>query len=314
MTAITSKSRSRVVLLISALALAALAAFLIHFYLDDMAQRLRAEFAVKGELVEVVVPVADLRPGQIVDMDAFAQRRIPADLVPPDLVPPDEMERAVGQTLKIGVPRGRPLQWGYLSSGAQPSFSDTIQTKMRALTIAVDELNSISGMIRPNDRIDLFYVTDSLGGQSSGKAVIPLLQNIAVKATGNITRREVPPGGGAEVERTYSTLTLDVAPADTGRVLLAQEQGALRAVLKHATDQQYSAYPMTTQADLMGAALGNRQRGDLVAHYVGGQQGGILLPRYVLSSPLPGTQQVGASSNLTGNPGERGAEAARESR
>ncbi|AMM24616.1 Flp pilus assembly protein CpaB [Variovorax sp. PAMC 28711] len=297
-----SNAKSRILMLLGAIALAALAAFLVHFYLDDMSRRLRAEFANKGELVEVVVPRADLRLGDVVDIDAFAQRQVPADLVPPDRVAPEDIERAVGQTLKIAVPRGRPLQWGYLSSGAQPSFSDTIQTKMRALTIAVDELNSISGMIRPNDRIDLFYVTDSLAGQVSGKAVIPLLQNIAVKATGNITRREVPPGGGAEVERTYSTLTLDIAPADTGRVLLAQEQGALRAVLKHASDQQNSTYPMTTQADLMGAAGANRTQGDLVAHYVGGQPG-VLLPRYLLSSPLPGTQAIGAG--MAGNPGER---------
>lgn len=303
-----SNSKYRILLLVGALALAAMAAFLVNIYLDDMEKRLRAEFAKEGEMVDVVVPLGDLRPGEVVDMDAFAQRQIPADLVPPDLVPPDEIERAIGQTLKIGIPRGRPLQWGYLSSGAQPSFSDTIQTRMRALTIAVDELNSISGMIRPNDRIDLFYVTDALGGQVSGKAVLPLLQNIVVKATGNITRREVPPGGGAEIERTYSTLTLDIAPGDAGRVLLAQEQGALRAVLKHASDQQNSSYPMTTQDDLMGASGANRPRADLVAHYIGGQQG-VLLPRYVLSSPLPGVQAMGSGSSLTGNAGERTSDA-----
>lgn len=308
-----SSAKSRILLLAAALALAALAAFLVHLYLDDMSRRLRNEFADKGDLVDVVVPRADLRPGEVVDIDAFAQRQMPADLVPPDLVAPEDIERAVGQTLKLGVPRGRPLQWGYLSSGAQPSFSDTIQTRMRALTIAVDELNSISGMIRPNDRIDLFYVTDSLGGQADGKAVIPLLQNIAVKATGNVTRREIPPGGGAEVERTYSTLTLDIAPGDTGRVLLAQEQGALRAVLKHASDQQNTAYPLTTQADLMGAAGAPQPRGDLVAHYIGGQQG-VLTPRYLLSSPLPGTQTTGALSGASGNAGERRADATPEAR
>lgn len=298
-----SNAKFRILLLFGALALAAVAALLVNLYLDDMEKKLRAEFANEGEMVDVVVPRGDLGLGEVVDIDAFAQRQIPADLVPPDLVPPDEIERVVGQTLKIGIPRGRPLQWGYLSSGAEPSFSDTIQTRMRALTIAVDELNSISGMIRPNDRIDLFYVTDALGGQVSGKAVIPLLQNIVVKATGNITRREVPPGGGAEIERTYSTLTLDIAPDDTGRVLLAQEQGALRAVLKHASDQQNSSYPMTTQADLMGASAVNQQRGDLVAHYVGGQAG-ALSPRYVLSNPLPSAQAMGPGSSLTGNAGE----------
>ncbi|RYY71934.1 MAG: Flp pilus assembly protein CpaB, partial [Comamonadaceae bacterium] len=304
-----SSSKSRIVLLIAAVGLAALAAFLVHLYLQGMSDRLRAEFATKDSaMAQVVVARTDLPVDAAVDVSHFAVREIAADLVPPDAVMPEDIERAEGQTLKLGLPRGRSLQWGYLSSGATPSFSDSIKNDKRALTIAVDELNSISGMIRPNDRIDLFYIAESINPEGSGggggggsKVVVPLLQNISVKATGNITRREIPPGGGEAIERQYSTLTLDLPPREAGRVILAQEQGALRAVLKHSTDSQSTGYALTTRADLMGSLGAQRAPGNLVAMYVGGQQGGVLAPQYV----LPGTAGLAAARG--GMPGAPGA-------
>lgn len=299
-----SSSKSRILLLVAAVGLAALAAFLVHLYLQGMSDRLRAEYATKDSaMAQVVVARTDLPMDAPVDMRHFAVREIAADLVPPDAVMPEDIERAEGQTLKVSLPRGRSLQWGYLSSGATPSFSDSIKSDKRALTIAVDELNSISGMIRPNDRIDLFYIAESINpegsGGSNGKVVMPLLQNVSVKATGNITRREIPPGGGEAIERQYSTLTLDLPPQDAGRVILAQEQGALRAVLKHSTDSQSTGYTLTTRADLMGSLAGPRTPGNLVAMYVGGQQGGVLAPQYV----LPGTAaQAAARASLPGAP------------
>ncbi|WP_225780824.1 Flp pilus assembly protein CpaB [Xenophilus sp. Marseille-Q4582] len=298
-----SSPKSRLLLLAAAIGLAALAAFLVHLYLTNMSDRLRAEFADKDrDLVGVVVARTDVPRNAVVDTGNFAVRQVAADLVPPDAVFPEDIERAEGQTLKLDLPRGRSLQWGYLSSGATPSFSDSIQSDKRALTIAVDELNSISGMIRPNDRIDLFYIAESVqpqggGGSGNNRVVVPLLQNIFVKATGNITRREVPPGGGEPVERQYSTLTLDLSPSETGRVILAQEQGALRAVLKHATDAKSPGYAITTAADLLGAAGQPRPSGALVAMYVGGQQGGVLLPQLV----MPGTPTM--NTGLPAAPG-----------
>lgn len=295
-----SSPKSRILLLVAAIGLAALAAFLVHLYLTTMSERLRAEFANKDtDLVGVVVARTDMPRDAVVDTGNFAVRQVAADLVPPDAVFPEDIERAEGQTLKLALPRGRSLQWGYLSSGATPSFSDSIQSDKRALTIAVDELNSISGMIRPNDRIDLFYIAESIqpeGGGNNNRVVVPLLQNIFVKATGNITRREVPPGGGEPIERQYSTLTLDLSPADTGRVILAQEQGALRAVLKHATDAQNPGYAITTRADLLGSAGQARPTGALVAMYVGGQQGGVLLPQLVMPG-TPMAQGAGVSGS-----------------
>jgi Flp pilus assembly protein CpaB len=145
----------------------------------------------------------------------------------------------------------------------------------RALTIAVDELNSISGMIRPDDRIDLFIISrenrDVPGGKEN-KVVMPLMQDVLVKATGNIVRRETA-ADGREYDRRYSTLTLDLLPEEIGKVLIAQENGELKAALKR-PEQQATHYQPTRETDLWPGEDGTRGG---VAFYIGGKSGGGVL-------------------------------------
>lgn len=283
----------RLLLFILAIGMAGFAAFLAKLYLNRMEASLMEKYLDRSEKVEIVVPRSDMPEGALVDIGNFAIRTINADIAPPDAVRPDEIERAEGQALKIAVPRGRPLLWSYLSSGATPSFSDLLGENQRALTIAVDELNSISGMVRPHDRIDLFFVDSEqqeseesgrLGGKNN-KIVVPLLQNVLVKATGNIVRRETSPDG-REYERNYSTLTLDLVPEEIGKVILAQEKGMLRAALKRPDQKNTTKYRVTHEMDLHGGAGIYDAFG--VKVYVGGKQGGVLSP---VTQSVQNTQQ-----------------------
>ncbi|RYF32451.1 MAG: hypothetical protein EOO21_06795, partial [Comamonadaceae bacterium] len=80
-----STSKSRILLLVAAVGLAAVAAFLVHLYLQGMADRLRAEYATKDSaMAQIVVARTDLPVDAAVDVSHFAVREIAADLVPPD--------------------------------------------------------------------------------------------------------------------------------------------------------------------------------------------------------------------------------------
>ena len=251
MTALTAGKR-RLLLLGVALVMAVVAALLVKFHLERRAAELEARYADHTDKTRVVVANRNLAAGTRIDSADFAIRAMPSDMVPPDTVMPGDIERADGQSLTVDLPLGRPLLWGYLSSGTNPSFSDLLEKDRRALTIAVDELNSISGMIRPFDRIDLFIVgKDSSsvpGAGQEAKVVMPLLQDVLVKATGNIVRRETGQDG-REYDRRYSTLTLDLLPEEIGKVLIAQENGELKAALKR-PEQSIARYRPTRESDL----------------------------------------------------------------
>jgi len=78
----------------------------------------------------------------------------------------------------------------------------------RALTVRVDEINSISGFLQPGDRIDLL-MTHGLGTDNS---VFPLIQNLNVIATGLQTRVDKNSVGGGK--RSFTTITVNVSPDD----------------------------------------------------------------------------------------------------
>ncbi|MDR2452737.1 MAG: Flp pilus assembly protein CpaB [Candidatus Accumulibacter sp.] len=294
-----SAGKRRLALLGVAVAMAGLAGFLVKFYLDRKAAELESRYADNTEKVRIVVPKRDIPSDTRVVIEDFAIRAVPTDLVPPDAIRPEDIDNALGQSLKIGLPLGRPLLWGYLSSGRNSSFSDLLDKERRALTISVDELNSISGMVRPSDRIDLFIVgRDSLntGGGKEARIVRPLLQDVLVKATGNIVRRETGQDG-KEYDRRYSTLTLDLLPDEIGRVLIAQENGELKAALKR-PEQHDAHYRPTRESDLW-AEDGGEVGG--IVFYAGGK-GGALKPEV-----LPFVRETVVAANGTAEtalPGE----------
>ncbi|MDR2880534.1 MAG: Flp pilus assembly protein CpaB [Azoarcus sp.] len=275
--------KRRLILLVLALGMAALAAVLVRTYLAQKAAELEASFADTTEKAVVMVANQNVPTGSRISTEYFSMRKIPLDMIPPDAIAPDDFERAEGQSLTINLPRGRPLLWGYLSSGVNPSFSDMLKEDRRALTIAVDELNSISGMIRPYDRIDLFIITkgEATPNAKDSKVVMPLLQDVLVKATGNIVRRETGTDG-REYDRRYSTLTLDLLPDEIGRVLIAQENGELKAALKR-PEQSTASYQPTRESDLWAKAEGDGKK-DGVDVYIGGKGTGVV---QMLFQPYP---------------------------
>jgi pilus assembly protein CpaB len=142
--------------------------------------------------------------------------------------------------------------------------------------VPVDEVNSISGMLQPGDRIDLM-----VSARKDNKAyMFPLLQNVAVLATGS---QAVPAGDGKDGgRRSYTTITLDASPQDAQRVLAAREIGKLAALLRSPGD---SASAFSARRDAMSLlGLNDPERlsskeGSVPVIYGGGRDAMKELPR-----------------------------------
>ena len=116
-------------------------------------------------------------------------------------------------------------------------FSSRVKPGIRALTISVDEINSISGMLQPGDRIDLLLTARPPSANGRGEAehdaTVPLLQNLLVMATG----RQVRPGADENGDaRSFSSVTVEVTPSQAQRLIVAQRAGRLTAVLRNPDD------------------------------------------------------------------------------
>lgn len=220
----------------AALVLGLTAMLAAHYYIQARIGLAEAKLRSGLTPVKVVVANRDLKPGMRVSAESFALREIPKTYVHQDAVLPGQFSKAEGQRLIAPLDSGKPLLWSHLESGATPTFSGKLGVGRRALTVPVDEVNSISGMLAPGDRIDLILTLSRQG--NSQEVTFPLLQDVKVLATGTqVSSRDDPdgklPGGG----RRYTTVTLETSFEDANRIILARNTGKLTAVLRHPDDK-----------------------------------------------------------------------------
>lgn len=270
-------------------------------YVNEQVAQERLRMApAPQQMVEVVVVTRALERGDTVGPEVMALREVPADYVPSAAIMPDEAEALFGQPLLQALRAGEIITRQAVASAEQIGFSARVKPGIRALTISVDEINSISGMLQPGDRIDLLLTARppvaGNGLQGGQDATVPLLQNLLVMATG----RQVRPGmEGDDGPRSFSAVTVEVSPQQAQRLIVAQAAGKLTAILRNPEDRSpLDARPLDL-ASLFGAApvaqprprpAATRPAGPQII--VGGMGQASVRPLPVHSMPASATRQA----------------------
>lgn len=232
-------------LLGASLLIGGLAAYLGKSYITEQALLARqAAMPKTGETVSIVVPKRDMNVGDELTAENMAARDVPKEFAPSTAIGAEKFDAAKGQKLSIPIRGGEPLMWQYLERGKNPSFSSRLNRGTRAFTMAVDEINSVSGMVQPGDRVDLLLSLkpprELVGQVAFPNQIFPLLQGVPVLATGRQTKPmydEAPGPGGQVQTRQFSTITVELPPNAIKRILVAQESGRITAVLRNPDDE-----------------------------------------------------------------------------
>jgi pilus assembly protein CpaB len=219
----------------------------LRTYLAAAEDKLAGQYAPK----RIVVAATDIQAGDAVSSNNVAAREVPSRFVSSNALSPEDFDSIDGQKIVVALRAGDPIERGQLERPDRPAFSATLASGERAITFAVDEISSISGMLVPGDSIDLLYTgpgitQNSFGGKDGGVSgpkelmhVRPILQAVPVLATGKTTQKRVVPtddGGSKEVNMDFTTVTLQVLPSQAEEILMAQKLGVLTAVLRNPTD------------------------------------------------------------------------------
>ncbi|HPA89541.1 MAG TPA: Flp pilus assembly protein CpaB [Quisquiliibacterium sp.] len=230
------KKHRNAAILVCALALGTLSALGARGYIANEIARERDRLQPRQPMVEVVVAKRDLAKGDPVDGDTMAVRMLPRDHLPASTVPPERFDGFVGARLSAAMRAGEPLLQGAIEGADVSTFSAKVRTGIRALTISVDEINSLSGMLQPGDRIDLMLSVRMPGSAAlpfPNEITRPLMQDLRVLATG----RQVRPGGDDRQGRTYTAITVEVSPVQAQKLVVAQRSGKLTALLRNPQDR-----------------------------------------------------------------------------
>lgn len=219
-----------------------LAALAARSYLSN--QMAAIEARSQGETVSVVVAKTRLQIGEQISSDTVAVRAVPADYAHSNALLPSQFDAFDGKVLAFSVNGGEMVLWSMLEGKKSPTFSARVDVGHRAISVPVDEINSISGLLEPGDLIDLMVTIN----QRDKKYTVPLLQTVRVMATGQ--RSMDDPKSGER--RQYSTVTLAATPEQAQNVIVAREAGKLTALLRNPGDKQIFSGGNTDLASLLG--------------------------------------------------------------
>jgi pilus assembly protein CpaB len=242
-------------LLIIAVGLGVLGAFLAMLYLNARESSLRDLLKPKSQPIAVVVASKDLLKGDVLDSSSLSIRKVPGDFVDANAVRPEQFDAIEGKVIQQNLGVGKMLLRSFVVNEFALDFSDTIAIKRRAMTIQVDEMSTFTGLLRPGNRLDLFVNIASPNGQD--KNIIPVLENVEVLTTGRDSAQDYAEKvrflrGGVDpgISQNYTTVTLNVTAREAAILATARDKGDILALLRNRKDKSGSGFSRISLADV----------------------------------------------------------------
>lgn len=183
----------------------------------------------KRDTVDIIVVKTDVAAGSKLGKENLAVRKIPVDFAQSGAIRPEDFSRIDGKAVAYNLRSGEMLMWSQMEVQRAPTFSARLPPGRRAITVVVDEISSISGMLEPGDLIDLMFAVERDGQ----KLVLPLLQSMQVMATGQRVVDDLRSGEKAQ----FATVTLNASPEQAKNIIIARETGKLTALLRNPNDK-----------------------------------------------------------------------------
>jgi len=248
------------------LLLALMAAFLINNFLTANKQ--------KTFKLDILTAKFDMRKGDKIVASALDSMPIDASVYADWMVTTDRQNQVINYFTAIDIKKGQPIIFNalQLQQRRREPLAPLIPAGLRAVSIPVTNISSVSGLIERGDRVDILIALDvpvftkeTMNVQNVGnvpltreqkeKVLVYLLQDITVVATGRSIMEDVSVTAlGEEVEGGYETVSITITPEEAAVVgfanFAADEGGApFYLLLRNPTDNTILERPQITKMD-----------------------------------------------------------------
>jgi pilus assembly protein CpaB len=226
---------NRRVMILTATALALGAAILMIVYM----RQIQDAGAAAGPPTVVFVASQDVPARATISLEMIGEAKRPSTEVEPDFV--KDPKEIVGKLALITMPKGATFTTSKLGN---PNEGLKVPPGMRAVSISIDKVKGVSGLIQPGDHVDVIAVPRT--NNTSRAATI--LRGILVLAIGNTieTASGTPPPQFANME----TVTLSLTPRQADLIAAADIQTTLRLSLR-SPNESLRSLPTETLESLM---------------------------------------------------------------
>jgi len=217
-----------IILISGAIVSGAAAAYFTDSYINRMVEDEQTRLSRQYKPLKVVVAKQNLRVGDVLSYENLAIREVPTGFVHASAVRSENSDSVVGKRIMQSLNAGESLLTSFLATRSGSGFSSLIEKGQRAITFPVDVVSSMSGLLRPNDKIDLMVTL-----KQKNSVTRPLLKNITILATGGIVDDE----GRFNENGAYQTITISTTPMNAAKITHARNVGSVTVVLRSGKDQ-----------------------------------------------------------------------------
>lgn len=235
--------RKKVALLVAALLIAAITAFMARsmFTGASAPQATAAPVAPVPTGPKVLVATRALPVGTLITADSVRYQPWPKELVQSAYFNEGDegasIESLVGTVVRNAVTAGQPLTQGSLVKPGDRGFlAAALGPGMRAVTVPVSALTGVAGFVFPGDRVDL-VLTQNVNASSGPplKVSETIVRNLRVLATDQRATPTLDDKGNTVVTE-YKLVTIEATPRIAEKITVAQSIGTISLSLRALTD------------------------------------------------------------------------------
>ena len=227
---------SNVVVLLIAVVMGALAAFLARAWLQGQSQGSTSG----GAILVAAVP---LEPGTAISEDKIAVVPWGGSVIPEGAFPSKEAFLKNGNRAALSpIGRNEPILRAKVTAPGESLLTSLLDKNKRAVTVRVDDVRGVAGFIQPGNRVDVVMITSINGQNHSGI----ILQNVKVLAVDQVA--------GQQIEKSATVakaVTLEVTPDEANKVTLASNVGRLSLILRRSGESTAEVGRIITDRDLL---------------------------------------------------------------
>jgi len=220
-----------------------IAVVLINHYIQQQTEEAKKIVAQSQKnLTTVVVAKQDIPAGATIKESMLAEATLNRNMVQPRSAV--SIDRVVDKVAIAPISKGEQVLLNKITiSGEVGSLAMKVPSGKRAVTVSVDNISSVGGMLRPGDHVDIVGMvpiptTNAEGKQVNQLATMPLFQDVLVLAVGQeftnvqVAKKEEKAASASPV------ITFALSPQEANLIVFVQEQGKIRLVLRSPGDTQ----------------------------------------------------------------------------
>jgi pilus assembly protein CpaB len=216
-------------IIILAIVFGLLTSYLIYDYLIKVEQNM-----TNVQYGEVVVTAGDITGKTLLTTEMLDIKKIPLEYIHPDAA--RKKEEVVGTITLAPLTKGEQVLKKKIArqNEVKNGLAYIVPVGKRALTLAVDEVSGIAGLIRPGDHVDVVAtvnIPDPSGLKETPHSLV-VLQDLPVLAVG----KTMDDKGDGKPPVEAKTVTVAVTVEQSRPLVLASQKGAIRLMLRSPVD------------------------------------------------------------------------------